>query len=99
MATPALPPMIVHAVRLPEELLVRAGLENERLVMLESTDAGELVRKLTVAEKVEHTKRTGESAFFAGDQEFDEAVRSVGSVLPSSSSDAWQSPTYKSGPG
>jgi hypothetical protein len=88
MAAPSLTPMVVHAARLPEELLVRAGIENEPLVMLESTDAGGLVRKLTVAEKLEYAERTGENAFFGNDQEFDEAVRSVGSVLLSGSSDA-----------
>jgi hypothetical protein len=88
MAAHSLTPMVVHAARLPEELLVRAGIENEPLVMLESTDAGGLVRKLTVTEKIEYAERTGQNAFFGSDQEFDEAVRSVASVLPSGSSDA-----------
>ena len=88
MTAHTLTPMVVHAARLPEELLVRAGIENEPLVMLESTDAGGLVRKLTVAEKIEYAERTGENVFFGSDQEFDEAVRSVGSVLRSGSSDA-----------
>ncbi len=88
MAAHALTPMIVHAARLPEELRVRAGIESEPLVMLESTDGGGLVRKLTVAEKIEYAERTGENVFFGSDQEFDEAVRSVSSVLPSSSDGA-----------
>ncbi len=69
-----LSPMVVHATRLPEELLERAGLEHEPVVMLESTDAGALVRKLTPIEKSEYQERTGESVFFATEQEFDEAV-------------------------
>src|SRR5438445_12677973 len=67
-------PMVVHAARLPKELLERAGLEHEPVVMLESTDAGALVRKLTPTEKNEYQERTGENVFFATEQEFDEAI-------------------------
>ena len=67
-------PMVVHAARLPEELLKRAGLEHEPVVMLESTDGGALVRKLTPTEKNEYSERTGENVFFASEQEFDEAI-------------------------
>lgn len=67
-------PMVVHALRLPEELLTRAGLEHEPVVMLESTDGGALVRKLTPIEKTEYAERTGENVFFASEQEFDEAM-------------------------
>jgi hypothetical protein len=76
MAT-VLAPMIVHASRLPEELLVRADLEHEPLVMLESTPDGALVRKLTPAEKVQYAERTGESVFFGSAAEMDEAVLGV----------------------
>jgi hypothetical protein len=69
-----LSPMVVHASRLPEELLKRAGLEHEPVVMLESAEQGALVRKLTPIEKNEYSERTGESVFFATEQEFDEAV-------------------------
>lgn len=66
------------------ELLERAGVEHEPVVMLERTDAGALVRKLTVAEKLDHAERTGENVFFGSDKEFDEAVLAVpyeGTVL------------------
>jgi hypothetical protein len=76
MAT-VLSPMIVHASRLPEELLARADLEHEPLVMLESTPDGALVRKLTPAEKVQYAERTGESVFFGSAAEMDEAVLGV----------------------
>ncbi len=72
-----LSPMIVHASRLPEELLVRANLEHEPLVMLESTPDGALVRKLTPAEKVQYSERTGESVFFGSAAEMDEAVLGI----------------------
>lgn len=76
MAT-ALSPMIVHASRLPEELLTRADVEHEPLVMLESTPDGALVRKLTPAEKVQYAERTGDRVFFASAAEMDEAVLGV----------------------
>jgi hypothetical protein len=72
-----LSPMVVHASRLPEELLARADVEYEPLVMLESTPDGALVRKLTPAEKVEYAGRTGETVFFGSDAEFDEAVLGI----------------------
>jgi len=70
-------PMVVRSSRLPSELLKRAGLEHEPVVMLESTDRGELVRKLTPIEKNEHQEHTGENVFFASEQEFDEAALSL----------------------
>lgn len=70
----ALAPIIVDAKRLPRELLERADLQHESLVIVESTERGELVRKLTAAEKNEHQERTGENVFFATEQEFDEAM-------------------------
>lgn len=72
-----LSPMIVHASRLPDELLARADVEHEPLVMLESTPDGALVRKLTPAEKVQYAERTGESVFFGSAAEMDEAVLGV----------------------
>lgn len=54
--------MIVHANRLPAELLERASVEHEPVVMLESTTNGALVRKLTPAENNEYSLRTGENA-------------------------------------
>jgi hypothetical protein len=88
MAAQALNPIVVHAARLPEEILVRAGLGMEPLVMLERTEPGGRVRKLTVAEKIEYADRTGANVFFGSDQEFDNAVRYVGSVLRSGSAGA-----------
>jgi hypothetical protein len=74
MMSSVLTPIVVDAKRLPRELLERAGLEHEPLVIVESTARGELVRKLTPYEKNEHQERTGESVFFASEQEFDEAM-------------------------
>lgn len=76
MAT-VLSPMVVHASRLPAELLARADVEHEPLVMLVSTPDGALVRKLTPAEKLEYAERTGESVFFGSSAEMDEAILSV----------------------
>jgi hypothetical protein len=72
--TNTLAPIVVDAKRLPRELLERADLEHEPLLIVESTERGELVRKLTPTEKNEHQEHTGESVFFATDQEFDEAM-------------------------
>jgi hypothetical protein len=77
MMSNVLSPIVVDSKRLPRELLERAGLEHEPVVIVESTDRGELVRKLTPAEKNEHQERTGENVFFASEQEFDEAVLAV----------------------
>jgi hypothetical protein len=74
MMSSVLSPIVVDAKRLPRELLERAGLEHEPLVIVESTARGELVRRLTPDEKNEHQERTGESVFFASEQEFDEAM-------------------------
>jgi hypothetical protein len=69
-----LTPIVVDSRRFPRELLERAGLEHEPLVIVESTERGELVRRLTPTEKNEHQERTGESVFFASEREFDEAM-------------------------
>jgi hypothetical protein len=69
-----LAPIVVDAKRLPRELLERADLQHEPVLIVESTERGELVRKLTPTEKNEHQERTGESVFFATDREFDEAM-------------------------
>jgi hypothetical protein len=69
-----LAPIIVDAKRLPVEVLERSGLQHEPVVIVESTERGELVRKLTPAEKNDYQERTGENVFFASEQEFDEAL-------------------------
>ncbi len=69
-----LAPIVVDAKRLPPELRERAGLEHEPVVIVESTERGELVRKLTPAEKNDYQARTGKDVFFASEQEFDEAI-------------------------
>lgn len=73
----ALAPIVVDAKRFPRELLERAGLEHEPLVIVESTERGELVRKLTPDEKNDHQEHTGQNVFFATEQEFDEAMLAV----------------------
>ena len=50
-------------------LLRAAGIELEQVVMLEPSERGLIVRKLTPEEKVEHSERTGESAFLGSDEE------------------------------
>jgi hypothetical protein len=70
-------PMIVHAARLPAELLAHADAEHEPVVMLERSSRGALVRKLTPTEKNEYQERTGENAFFATAEEFDDAILAV----------------------
>jgi len=72
-----LAPITVDAKRLPVELLERSGLQHEPVVIVESTERGELVRKLTPAEKNDYQERTGENVFFASEQEFDKAVLAV----------------------
>lgn len=72
-----LSPMVVHAIRLPAEVLERAGVEHETVVMLESTADGALVRKLTPTEKNEYQLRTGESVVFLSSEEFDEALMTL----------------------
>lgn len=67
-------PMIVHAARLPAELLARADAEHEPVVMLESSSRGALVRVLTPTEKNEYQERTSENVFFATAEEFDDAI-------------------------
>ena len=69
-----LAPIIVDAKRLPVEVLERSGLEHEPVVVVESTERGELVRQLTPAEKNDYQERTGKNVFFASEEEFDEAV-------------------------
>ncbi len=69
-----LAPIVVDAKRFPRELLERAGLEHEPLVIVESTARGELVQKLTPDEKNDYQEHTGQSVFFATKQGFDEAM-------------------------
>jgi hypothetical protein len=69
-----LAPIVIDAKRLPVEVLERSGLEHEPVVIVESTERGELVRKLTPVEKNEYQERTGENVFFATEQEFDETL-------------------------
>ena len=56
---------------------MRAGIELEQVVMLETTPEGALVRKLTPIEKNEYQLRTGQSMFFATAEEFDEALMAL----------------------
>lgn len=65
-------PTIANAADLDRALLVAAGLECEAIVMLEPTETGLTVRKLTVDEKIDHTERTGEPTFLGSDEEQDE---------------------------
>ena len=62
-------PTVVPAREVNPDLLRAAGLEYERVVMLEPTDTGLTVRKLTAEEKIDHSERTGESAFLGSDEE------------------------------
>jgi hypothetical protein len=66
--------IVVDAKRLPREVLERSGLDHEPVVIVENIGRGELVRKLTPAEKNDYQARTGESVFFASAEEFDEAL-------------------------
>jgi hypothetical protein len=68
---------VTRAADLDRDLLRAAGLELEPLVMLEPTDSGLTVRKLTPAEKLAHTERTGEPAFLGSDEEFDAFLDAV----------------------
>jgi hypothetical protein len=69
-----LAPIVVDAKRLPREVLERSGLTYEPVVIVESTVRGELVRKLTPAEKNDYQACTDENLFFASAEEFDEAL-------------------------
>jgi hypothetical protein len=62
-------PTIVRASEVDRGLLRAAGLELERVVMLDPTDTGLTVCRLTPEEKVDHTERTGESAFLGSEEE------------------------------
>lgn len=62
-------PTVMRAAELDPNLLRAAGLELERVVMLEPTADGLTVRKLTAAEKVAHTEVTGEAAFLGSEEE------------------------------
>jgi hypothetical protein len=65
-------PTVVRAAELDADLLRAAGLELERVVMLEPTPNGLTVRKLTADEKIDHSERTGEAAFLGSDEEQEE---------------------------
>jgi hypothetical protein len=65
-------PTVVRSADMDASLLRAAGLELERVVMLEPTDQGLMVRKLTVEEKVDHSTKTGEAAFLGSDEEQEE---------------------------
>jgi hypothetical protein len=64
-------PTITRAADLDADLLRAAGLELEPVVMLEPTENGLTVRRLTAAEKVAHTEATGEPAFLGSEEELD----------------------------
>jgi hypothetical protein len=70
-------PTITRTTDLDRGLLLAAGLEYERVVMLEPTETGLTVRKLTAAEKVAHTERTGEAAFLGSEEELDAFMDAV----------------------
>ena len=70
-------PTITRTSELDQGLLRAAGLELERVVMLEPTTDGLKVRKLTAEEKVEHTERTGEAAFLGSDEELDAFLNAI----------------------
>ena len=65
-------PTITRASDLDRGLLVAAGLEYEPVVMLEPTETGLTVRKLTADEKIDYTERSGEAAFLGSEEEQDE---------------------------
>jgi hypothetical protein len=65
-------PTITRATDLERGLLIAAGLEYEPVVMLEPTETGLTVRKLTVDEKIDYTERSGEAAFLGSEEEQDE---------------------------
>lgn len=66
-------PAVVRACELDAGLLGAAGLELEPVVMLEPTEDGLRVRKLSADEKVERCLRTDEPIFM-GSEEDQEAV-------------------------
>jgi hypothetical protein len=73
-------PTITRTADLDRGLLVAAGLEHERAVMLEPTEDGLTVRKLTAAEKVAELDRSGEPAFLGSEEElgaFLDAIRAA----------------------
>jgi hypothetical protein len=70
-------PTQVPAAELDAGLLRAAGLEHERVVMLEPTADGLAVRKLTPGEKVAHTERTGEPAFLGSDAELEAYLAAI----------------------
>ena len=77
-----LSPMVVHAIRLPAELLERAGVQGESVVMLESTAQGALVRKLAPTEKTSTSSAPGRT--------------SSSSPPRTSTKRSWRSPTSQS---
>lgn len=62
-------PVITRAADLDRGLLIAAGLEFEPVVMLEPTESGLTVRKLTATEKIRNSEQTGEAAFAGSDAE------------------------------
>jgi hypothetical protein len=70
-------PTITKAADLNRGLLEAAGLEYEPVVMLESTETGLVVRKLTAAEKIAHSERTGEAPFAGSDEDLDQLFAAI----------------------
>jgi len=70
-------PTITRTADLDRGLLVAAGLEHERVVMLVPTDDGLTMRKLTAAEKVAELERTGEPAFLGSEAELGEFLGAI----------------------
>lgn len=68
---------ITRATELDRGLLLAAGLEYESVLMLEPTESGLTVRKLTAAEKIAHSERTGEAAFAGSDEELKELFEAI----------------------
>jgi hypothetical protein len=65
-------PTVVRTQDVDGGLLGAAGLELERFVMLEPTEQGLTLRRLTVEEKIDHSQQTGEAAFLGSDEEQEE---------------------------
>ncbi|MEA2313045.1 MAG: hypothetical protein QOE28_3013 [Solirubrobacteraceae bacterium] len=70
-------PTVTASAEIDPALLRAAGLEHERVVMLEPTDAGLTVRKLTPLEKREHSQRTDEPAFLGSEAELDAYLAAI----------------------
>jgi hypothetical protein len=70
-------PTITRASDLDRGLLVAAGLEYEPVVMLEPTEDGLTLRKLTATEKIKYSERNGEAAFAGSDEELKELFEAI----------------------